>query len=105
MHIQLGFSGPAGSGVNTAGMLLAELLASKGYTIRADKEYASIIKGDNNNFFLSISDDGSILLPKKVDIFLTFDDYSVTKNQEIYDLQNIVNIKSVAAKHKNTFAF
>ena len=55
MQISIWFSGPAGSGVNTAGILLAELLAQKGYTVLGDKEYASIIKGDNNCFFLYIS--------------------------------------------------
>ena len=54
MKVSIWFSGPAGSGVNTAGLFLAEILSEKGYTVLGDKEYASIIKWDNNCFFLGI---------------------------------------------------
>ncbi|MDR2540832.1 MAG: hypothetical protein LBD11_03465 [Candidatus Peribacteria bacterium] len=86
-------------------MLLAELLAFKGYSLRCDKEYASIIKGDNNCFFVSLSDKEQIQLSKKVDLFFAWDDLALTKNQEIYQLENIIPLKEVSAKYKNTFAF
>ena len=105
MHITIGFSGAAGTGVNTAGLFLGEILANNGYTLRADKEYASIIKGENNSFFLSISDQKEIKLSKQIDIFIAFDDYAITKNQHIYDLGHIINIQGKAEKYPNTFAF
>ena len=48
MQVSIGFSWPAGSWVNTSWLLLAELLSNKGYTVYWDKEYASVIKGENN---------------------------------------------------------
>ncbi|MEI6426596.1 MAG: hypothetical protein WCO66_04615 [Candidatus Absconditabacteria bacterium] len=106
MKISIGFSGAAGTGVNTSGLLLGQLLASKGYSLLADKEYASIIKGDNNNFFLYISDKKEeIFITKGIDYFFAFDDYSVTKNQTIYDFKNIYNVKEQTSKRKNVFCF
>ncbi|MDD3262955.1 MAG: hypothetical protein PHR61_03845 [Candidatus Absconditabacteria bacterium] len=106
MRVSIGFSGAAGSGVNTSGLLLGNLLASKGYTILADKEYASIIKGDNNDFFLYISDKpNEYFISKNIDYFFAYDDYAVTKNQKIYSMKNIFNIKEASAKYKNVFAF
>lgn len=105
MHLTIWFSWPAGTGVNTAGILIAELLAQKGFNIWADKEYASIIKGDNNCFFVSVCDDVKIFLTKKIDVFFAFDQFSVDKNQDIYDLTNIVEMKDVKVAHKNIFAF
>jgi Pyruvate/2-oxoacid:ferredoxin oxidoreductase gamma subunit len=81
-------------------------LASKGYTILADKEYASIIKGDNNDFFLYISDQpGEYFLNKTIDFFFAFDDYAVSKNQKFYTIKNSINVKDQVCKHKNVFCF
>ncbi|MFC2696182.1 MAG: 2-oxoacid:acceptor oxidoreductase family protein [Candidatus Absconditicoccaceae bacterium] len=103
MQISIGFSGPAGSGVNTAGILLAELLAKKGYTVLGDKEYASIIKGDNNCFFLYISDEEQPFIRRQIDYFLAYDPYAVSKNESIYDLKKVFMIKDEKCKYKNTF--
>ncbi|HCB51772.1 TPA: hypothetical protein DEP21_04380, partial [Patescibacteria group bacterium] len=78
----------------------------KGYTILADKEYASIIKGDNNNFFLYVSDQpNEHVITKTIDFFFAFDDYSITKNQKIYTLNQTFNVKDQICKHKNVFCF
>lgn len=103
MQISIWFSGPAGSGVNTAGILLAELLAQKGYTVLGDKEYASIIKGDNNCFFLYISDEDQPFIRRQIDYFLAYDPYAVSKNESIYDLKKVFMIKDEKCKYKNTF--
>ncbi len=103
MQISIWFSGPAGSGVNTAGILLAELLAKKGYTVLGDKEYASIIKGDNNCFFLYISDEEQPFIRRQIDYFLAYDPYAVSKNESIYDLKKVFMIKDEKCKYKNTF--
>ncbi len=104
MNISIGFSGAAGTGVNTSWMLLWELLCSKGYTILGDKEYASIIKGDNNDFFLYISQDNPFIT-KKIDHFFPFDDYSITKNEKVYDLKKIHKLKKSDIKYKNVYFF
>lgn len=103
MQISIWFSGPAGSGVNTAGILLAELLTHKGYTVLGDKEYASIIKGDNNCFFLYISDEEQPFIRRQIDYFLAYDPYAVSKNEIIYDLKKVFMIKDENCKYKNTF--
>ena len=103
MQISIWFSGPAGSGVNTAGILLAELLAQKGYTVLGDKEYASIIKGDNNCFFLYISDEDQPFIRRQIDYFLAYDPYAVSKNESIYDLKKVFMIKDEKCKYKNSF--
>lgn len=104
MYTSIAFSGPAGTGANTSGLLLAEFIASKGYSIRADKEYASIIKGDNNNFVVAISDQPQISLTKKLDLFFAFDQFAIDKNQSIYDLQQIIPLKDIKSPKKNMFA-
>jgi Pyruvate/2-oxoacid:ferredoxin oxidoreductase gamma subunit len=105
MHVTIGFSGAAGTGVNTAGLFLGEMLAERGYYLWIDKEYASIIKGDNNAIFLSISDTKEMILSKEIDLFIAFDDYAISKIQEIYDLKQVINLKGKAKKYLNTFAF
>lgn len=104
MNISIGFSWAAGTGVNTSGMLLGELLCAKGYTILGDKEYASIIKGDNNDFFLYISDNIPFI-SKKIDHFFPFDDYSIIKNEKVYDLKKIHKLKKSDIKYKNVYFF
>lgn len=104
MNISIGFSWPAGGGVNTAWLLLAELLSQKWYNILVDKEYASIIKWDNNLIVVYISNDRPFI-SNKIEYFICFDDYSITKNEKVYDLQNIINIKDFSSKYKNVPAF
>ena len=104
MNLSIAFSWPAGGGVNTAWLLLAELMTQKWYKILVDKEYASIIKWDNNSIIVYISEDKPFI-SKKLDYFICFDDYSVTKNEKIYDIQNTVNLKTYPGKYKNVPAF
>ena len=105
MQISIGFSWPAGSWVNTSWLLLAELLSNKGYTVYWDKEYASVIKGENNCFFLYISDKNEIFISKEIDYFLTYDQYAIEKNEKIYKLKNTFMFKDEKCTYKNTFAF
>lgn len=104
MKVSIAFSWPAWTWVNTAWLLLWNLLSSKWYHILGDKEYASIIKWDNNDFIIYVSDE-NLFISKKLDYFFAQDDYSVSKNEKIYDLKNIYNLKSCDCKYKNTFSF
>ena len=104
MKISIGFSWAAGTGVNTSGMLLGQLLSSKWYAVLWDKEYASIIKGDNNDFFLYISEEHPFIT-QTIDHFFPFDEYSVTKNAKLYNLKKIHPLKDTSIKYKNVFFF
>ena len=105
MLVSIGFSWPAGSWVNTSWLLLAELLSNKGYTVYWDKEYASVIKGENNCFFLYISNENEIFISKEIDYFLAYDQYAIEKNEKIYNLKNTFMFKDEKCTYKNTFAF
>ena len=104
MNFSIGFSWPAWWWVNTSWLMLANLLAKKGYTILVDKEYASVIKWDNNFIVVYISDDKPFIT-KKLDYFICFDDYSISKNEKVYDLWTIINLKDQNRKYKNIPAF
>lgn len=104
MKISIGFSWAAGTGVNTSWLLLGQLLSSKWYTVFGDKEYASIIKGDNNDFFLYISDKDPFIT-KTINHFFPFDEYSITKNEKIYILKKIHKLKKSDIKYKNVYFF
>ncbi len=103
MKVSICFSWPAWTWVNTAWLLLWSLLSSKWYHVLWDKEYASIIKWDNNDFILYISDESSFI-SKRIDYFFAQDDFAITKNEKIYELKNIYNLKSCECKYKNTFS-
>lgn len=105
MHLNIAFSGPAGSGINTAWELLAQLLAENWYSVWVDKEYASVIKWSNNTMFVNVSDDGKPCFSKKVQIFIALDKFAIEKNSEIFDLDEIIDLHTVNTARKNTFAF
>lgn len=105
MHLNIAFSGPAGSGINTAWELLAQLLAENWYSVWVDKEYASVIKGNNNTMFVNVSDDNKPCFSKKVQIFIGLDKFAIEKNSEIFDLDEIIDLTTVNTTRKNTFAF
>ena len=105
MHLNIAFSGPAGSGINTAWELLAQLLAENWYSVWVDKEYASVIKWSNNTMFVNVSDDCKPYFSKKVQIFIALDKFAIEKNSEIFDLDEIIDLSTVNTARKNTFAF
>jgi 2-oxoglutarate ferredoxin oxidoreductase subunit alpha len=105
MHVSIWFSWPAWSWVNTSWLLLAEALANKWYSVYWDKEYASVIKWENNCFFLYISNEEDIFISKNIDYFLAYDEYAIEKNQKIYNLKNTFMFKNEKCTYKNTFAF
>ena len=105
MHLNIAFSGPAGSGINTAWELLAQLLAENWYSVWVDKEYASVIKWSNNTMFVNVSDDKKPYFSKKVQIFIALDKLAIEKNSELFDLDEIIDLSTVNTARKNTFAF
>ncbi len=105
MHLNIAFSGPAGSGINTAWELLSELLAKKWYCVRVDKEYASVIKWNNNTMFVNISNDNKPYFSRKVQTFIALDKLAIEKNSELFDLEEIIDLSTINTTRKNTFAF
>ena len=82
MHLNIAFSGPAGSGINTAWELLSELLAKKWYCVRVDKEYASVIKWSNNTMFVNISNNWKPYSSRKIQTFIALDKLAIKKNSD-----------------------
>ena len=69
-----------------------------------DKEYASVIKWNNNTMFVNISDNRPYF-SSNVQIFIALDKLAIDKNSEIFDLEEIIDLSAVNSSRKNTFAF
>ncbi len=89
--LSIAFSWPAGSWVNTAGLIIATYLNKLGYKVYADKEYQSIIKGWNNTMIV-YADEEDLFLTKKIDLFFAYDELAIFRNKPVYDIKHIVKI-------------
>jgi len=105
MHFNIAFSWPAWSWINTAWELLAQILSKKWYHVRVDKEYASVIRWNNNTMFVNISDDDKPYFSRKVQTFIALDKLAIQKNSEIFELEDIIDLSMVNSGRKNIFAF
>ena len=105
MHFNIAFSWPAWSWINTAWELLAQILSKKWYHVRVDKEYASVIRWNNNTMFVNISDDDKPYFSRKVQTFIALDKLAVQKNSEIFELEDVIDLSTVNSGRKNIFAF
>lgn len=103
MNISIAFSGPAGSGINTCGTVLGNLLSEYGYFVYGDKQYSSLIKGGNNIFVLYISDSGPYI-SNTIDHYLYFDAFALGKNSSIYDIKIQYFIDKKQFKNQNSYA-
>jgi 2-oxoglutarate ferredoxin oxidoreductase subunit alpha len=58
MAVEAGFmiAGEAGQGVQSAGFILSKVLARGGYSVFADQDYESRIRGGHNFFRIRASD-------------------------------------------------
>jgi len=79
MNLNIRITWPAWAWVNSTVDIIASLFAELGYDLISDIEYESRIKWWVNYFDVSISDDGSKFLTKKVDILLAFNAESLEK--------------------------
>lgn len=69
-----------------------------------DREYASTVKGDNNLFLLTFDRDIRPALSHHIDIFLSIDNFGVTKNEAVYNLGEVfVMDKTLPYKRKNMY--
>jgi len=97
------FSWPAGTWINTVGLIVWNYFAKNGYNVYADKEYQSIIKWWNNNFINYISKEKPYLT-KKIDLFFAFDDEAITRNEKIYDIKQLIKVPKSSELFQNMVA-
>lgn len=93
MRLTIAFSWAAWLGVNTAWIMIWNILSEKWYYVIWNKQYASVIKWDNNLFVLYISDEW-YFLSNKIDLFFAYDKFWVEKNQKIYEIWQIIEVPS-----------
>ena len=91
MFFSVNFSWPAGSWVNTVGLIVWNYFTKLGYKVYWDKEYQSIIKWWNNNFINYIWKD-DVYLSNKIDLFFSFNDEAIERNKNVYNIKNIVKV-------------
>ncbi len=102
MHLNIRITGPAWAWVNSTVDIIASLFAELGYDLITDIEYESRIKGWVNFFDVSISDDWSKFLTKKVDIVLAFNSESLEKAiSSLKDRATIITNKKWSEKLAN----
>jgi len=64
-------AGPAGTGIKSAGLLLAKMLNESGYFLKDYSEYPSLVRGGHNTYQVSFSVDEVYCVHKMVDIFVS----------------------------------
>lgn len=92
MRLTIAFSWAAWLWVNTAWIVLWNLLAQKWYDIVWNKQYASVIKWDNNLFVLYISDEW-FFVSDTIDLFVSYDKFWIEKNQKVYQISQILELQ------------
>lgn len=64
-------AGPAGTGIKSAGLLLAKMLTESGYNFKDYSEYPSLVRGGHNTYQVSFSSGEVYSVHKMVDIFVS----------------------------------
>ncbi|HBP51416.1 MAG: Pyruvate flavodoxin/ferredoxin oxidoreductase domain protein [Candidatus Shapirobacteria bacterium GW2011_GWE1_38_10] len=69
--ITVKIAGPAGTGIKSAGLLLAQVLNESGYYLKDYSEYPSLVRGGHNTYQVSFSVNEVYCVHKMVDIFVS----------------------------------
>lgn len=64
-------AGPAGTGIKSAGLLLAQILNESGYFLKDYSEYPSLVRGGHNTYQVTFSAGQVYSVHKMVDIFVS----------------------------------
>jgi 2-oxoglutarate ferredoxin oxidoreductase subunit alpha len=64
-------AGPAGTGIKSAGLLLAKMLNESGYFLQDYSEYPSLVRGGHNTYQVSFSTEKVYCVHKKLDVFIS----------------------------------
>ena len=59
-------AGPAGTGIKSAGLLLAKMLNESGYFLQDYSEYPSLVRGGHNTYQVSFSTEKVYCVHKKL---------------------------------------
>lgn len=102
LDVNIVIGGEAGQGVQSAGFLLAKILARAGYHIFADQDYESRIRGGHNFFRIRVKDSEVGAIMETIDLLIALDRQSITIHQYelnldaiiIYDSEKIPNAAS-----------
>lgn len=69
--ITVKIAGPAGTGIKSAGLLLAQVLNGSGYFLKDYSEYPSLVRGGHNTYQVSFSVGEVFCVHKMVDVFVS----------------------------------
>ncbi len=69
--ITVKIAGPAGTGIKSAGLLLAKMLSESGYFLKDYSEYPSLVRGGHNTYQVSFSVGEVYCVHRMVDIFIS----------------------------------
>lgn len=69
--ITVKIAGPAGTGIKSAGLLLAKMLSESGYNLKDYSEYPSLVRGGHNTYQVSFSAGEIYSVHFMVDIFIS----------------------------------
>lgn len=67
------------------------MLSEAGFYVIGDKEYSSIIKGENNIVTLYVSKE-AYFVSRHIDCFFALDAYGIEKNRKVYDISRTVEL-------------
>lgn len=83
-------AGPAGTGIKSAGLLLAQILNESGYYLKDYSEYPSLVRGGHNTYQVSFSDEAVYSVHKMVDIFVSLMPGHWQEHKEEFDKNTLI---------------
>jgi len=89
-EITIKISGEAGQGIETIGMVLSKMFKDAGFSIFANQDYMSRVRGGNNFFQLRISQKPLFTLRKNSDIVVALDKASVDLQRKNLNPKGII---------------
>jgi 2-oxoglutarate ferredoxin oxidoreductase subunit alpha len=81
VDINIMVGGEAGQGVQAAGFIIAKALARYGFSVFADQDYESRVRGGHNFFRIRASDGDVGAISEEVDVLLALDRQSIDLHQ------------------------
>ena len=64
-------TGPAGTGIKSAGLLLAQIISESGYNLKDYSEYPSLVRGGHNTYQVSFSVGEIFCVHKTIDVLVS----------------------------------
>ncbi|MDD2752662.1 MAG: 2-oxoacid:acceptor oxidoreductase subunit alpha [Candidatus Omnitrophica bacterium] len=106
-EVTIKISGEAGQGMQTIGMALCKLFKDTGFSIFANQDYMSRVRGGNNFFQLRISQQPLFALRQNSDILVALDKQSVALQKKNLNSSSIIILDkqkfAITEEEKNFF--